>query len=280
MKSLSAVLLQTALLVGTIFHLGTASALEPQMVFSPGASAVRLPGETAASILKRYKTPAANLNFGSGTSAVSEKKPLAQVDLSRLPEVLAPDLQPIFEVVRDTKPMLRASPHGGAEMARRASWLYPDDGCFTRAAIASESIQQLVGVKPAKVFIFGDLNVKTVNSPDGSVDWWYHVAAIVRVGNQAYVIDPALDPLKPFPIADWVAASSDPQAEVAICDGDAYDPFSECGGPTAGSYTRGVQEAGHYLDAEWYRLEDLGRVPEKELGDEPPWLAPVVLPAA
>jgi hypothetical protein len=187
---------------------------------------------------------------------------------------MAEDLQPSFEIARDEKAFedLDASRVG----RRRSTWLYPDDGCFVRAVIAADTIGKSLNVKTAKIFAFGDLSVRTQNSPLGEVGWWYHVAAIAKVkeasGEKYYVYDPAIEPNKPIEVKEWLEAMNSPNAEVAICSGDAYDPDSDCAKGERNSYSRAQREATIYLDAEWYRLEALGRQPTRELGAFPPWL--------
>src|SRR5205823_1645100 len=88
---------------------------------------------------------------------------------------------------------------------RRSSWLYPDDGCFARAGLAILNLFQEKVTPPEKIFVFGNLSVKTANSPDGSVSWWYHVAPIVQIGAEKYVLDPALNPRAPLKLEDWLS---------------------------------------------------------------------------
>ena len=47
------------------------------------------------------------------------------------------------------------------EFARRSSWLYPDDGCFARAALAADNLARWSFAPVAKIFVFGDLDVRT-----------------------------------------------------------------------------------------------------------------------
>lgn len=83
---------------------------------------------------------------------------------------------------------------------------YPEDGCYARAQEMSMILEKN-GVITGKVFIEGDLRVKTDNSPKGYVEWWYHVAPIVFVkkGNKIgpYVLDPSLFK-KAVPLDEWV----------------------------------------------------------------------------
>jgi hypothetical protein len=82
---------------------------------------------------------------------------------------------------------------------------YPEDGCYARAHEMS-SIMEQQKIISGKVFIEGSLRVETTNSPKGYVEWWYHVAPIVKVkkGKEelVYVLDPSLFD-KPVPVEEW-----------------------------------------------------------------------------
>ncbi len=216
----------------------------------------------------------ANGHFGERGPAVFEKGKFSNAAWDRVPLLSAQDLQTSFEVVREEK--LFDDPQVSRKSRRRATWLYPDDGCFVRAAVAADMIENLVGVTAAKIFAFGNLNVKTDNSPSGEVSWWYHVAAIAKVNESGvdtfYVYDPAMQTKKPMEVKAWLKAMDSPDAEIAICSGDAYDPDSDCASGQANPFNRAKSEAPMYLQAEWYRLDSLGRNPSRELGDFPPWL--------
>jgi hypothetical protein len=82
---------------------------------------------------------------------------------------------------------------------------YPADGCYARAHEMSR-LMEAAGVISAKVFIEGDLRVNTTNSPNGYVEWWYHVAPIVMVNTgettEPYVFDPSIFD-RPVPVQQW-----------------------------------------------------------------------------
>lgn len=182
----------------------------------------------------------------------------------------AKDMNANFAFLRDLR--FIESPNQ-PNFKRRSSWLYPDDGCFARAGLAIKNIAAINKEPPSKIFAFGNLNVKTANAPGGSVSWWYHVAPIVEVNGQKYVLDPALNPKNPLPMMEWLKLMGDPKKmEVAICQSGAYTPGSSCDQKTDGMEKSAGDDQVYYLDAEWERLVDLKRDPRKELGDEPPWM--------
>ncbi|MGE4133848.1 MAG: protein-glutamine glutaminase family protein [Bdellovibrionales bacterium] len=181
------------------------------------------------------------------------------------------EMQTRFEYLRDRRFLHQLDkPH----FDRRSSWLYPDDGCFARAALANRNMSEISVPIPNKVFAYGDLRVHTANAPGGTVTWWYHVAPIVEVEGQKYVLDPAIEPHHPLKLEDWLAQMSDnpDQIEVSICESGTYVPGDDCSKKTNGVEEFAESDQQSYLEYEWDRLVDLGRQPERELGDNPPWL--------
>ncbi|MGE4232646.1 MAG: protein-glutamine glutaminase family protein [Bacteriovoracia bacterium] len=189
------------------------------------------------------------------------------------------DLFKMFRFIRDKK-FLNDEDH---KMMRRSTWLYPDDGCFARAALMKQNISKEGIAPPTKVFIFGDLDVATKNSPWGEVHWWYHVAPVVHVEGFYFVLDPALEPNRPLFLDEWIAkmipsevrrqTPDDPlgSVKISICDPASYIPYSICSNPPKSSDSDALEDQYRYLDREWNRLEELKRNPNVELGDVPPW---------
>lgn len=182
------------------------------------------------------------------------------------------DLQKLFLFVRDHRE-LNDGEH--AYFARRIPWLYPYEGCWVRATIANQWAAQEKFTRPGKLFMFGNLKANTPNSISGSVSWWYHVAPVVRDGQgNLFVIDPAVNSAKPLTVEEELKAISYDaiQVKVAVCSPYTYEPFDNCFAESVGSSeTTAQRQVGEYLSLEWSNLIELGRIPEKELGDEPPW---------
>lgn len=221
----------------------------------------------------QFEAQSDDSNLARKTDPESLSKPLKDLKIMDIPNVDSyPNLENQFDYVRDTRFLETSDP----AFPRRLTWLYPDDGCFARAELAAEHLVTNNFVLPKKVFAFGDLSAETVNSPDGSVQWWYHVAVIYRVGDQAYVLDPALNPKAPMTLQDWSSAIGGDKTPVtfAVCSKDTFDPDSDCFKPTALSAQDAESEQRAYLDSEWQRLLELNRDPQKELGEFPPWLVP------
>lgn len=178
-------------------------------------------------------------------------------------------MQERFEAIRDARFLsLPTNP----EFPRRISWLYPKDGCFARAALFNRNAFRMFVPIPDKIFAFGNLRVNTNNSRRGVVGWWYHVAPMVQVGETRYVLDPAIEPNKPLPLEEWLTRMGNPaRIKVALCRSGTYSPGDNCNKQTDGMELRAERTQKHYLALEESELRRMGRDPEAELGDNPPW---------
>jgi len=230
---------------------------------------------------KLYKWGAANSYLAERSSNVYGKSAKQMAKLynpAQIPIVTEwnseEELQSLFERVRDFRFTTTRHDPG---FLRRISWLYPDDGCYMRAAIANYNLHYYFGVTiPNKVFAFGDLTVKTPNTRTGATSWWYHVAPIVQVKGQFYVLDAAIEPRYPLKLQDWLSRMSGGQPnrlEVAVCGSGTYMPADDCSQISDRIEQRAHGDQPYFFELEWERLEELGRDPRKELGDEPPWLS-------
>lgn len=199
------------------------------------------------------------------------KKPLSEIDINAFVDVGSyTDLEQQFKYVRDTRFLTSEDPN----FPRRITWLYPDDGCYSRAEVAKIELTNHQYPNPKKVFVFGDLTAATKNTSSGTVEWWYHVAVAYRVGNEVYIFDPAVEPQKPLKLNEWndLIGGSQNSLEYAVCSADTFDPSSDCHKPVAETQDSAVFYQQMLFDNEWNRLLDLNRKPEEELGENPPWL--------
>lgn len=239
---------------------------------APGKSARRAPGESYRAY-KAFATLLSVPNFTdpAGSTPVEVAK---QFGTSELPPAVQWENEEVmiqrFDEMRDHRWMNQPQ---RPTFPRRISWLYPDDGCFARAGLAVRNLQQWTFPAPSKVFIFGDLNVKTPYAPSGSVSWWYHVAPMVEVNGKKFVLDPSIESAKPLPLEEWLARHTDDisKIEVAVCGSGSYTPYDQCARQTDGIETVAENDQVYFLSAEWDRLVELGRNPREELGDNPPW---------
>lgn len=210
--------------------------------------------------------------------AFMSRVPLKEVDdryKARLPEFSSlEELQDVFEWSRDERFMQDPQ---FQNFKRRISWLYPDDGCFARAQVAQKIIREHLQQQQShlgKVFIFGTLVVKTQNSPEGEVSWWYHVVPATRLGGQVMVLDAAIDPSHVMPLEEWIAHMI-PQGQsdftVSFCKNETYSPSDSCMDPDVMDMKDALNEQSFYLRYERERLIEMERKADDELGEHPPW---------
>ena len=175
---------------------------------------------------------------------------------------------------------------------RRITWLYPDDGCWTRA---SAVIKDLFGPmnnivnhfsRPSKIFVFGNLCANTSNAPNKRVTWWYHTAPIIRDAetNQSYVLDPSVNPNGPTKVEQWIAIITS-RTEACSNSASYINTFNICNGYGSGPYDTCQStkddaihnEVDPILDQSYYRYTErnrqieLGRDANLVLGEQPPW---------
>lgn len=115
-----------------------------------------------------------------------------------------------------------ARPTSGAE--RCVPFNFPEHGCNARAAFMCAEFKRR-RIDSGKIFCFAGkslLRASSPNSPCGRVTWPYHVAAVVRMGGDVVVVDPALSPT-PVKIPVWkrlMAGGS--SATVVVTRADVY----------------------------------------------------------
>jgi len=261
--------------------------LSSQAFAKTAPSQRRLPNESYEQAAKRFYMQLHLADEQQQPDDVySTSVPMKDVDdefKKRLPEFASLDLfEEVFVWSRDLRfiddPEFENFP-------RRISWLYPDDGCFARAQLAQKKISEhFQRSQLGKVFIFGNLNVKTKNAPDGEVSWWYHVVPGARIEDEIWVLDAAIDPKNPLLLEDWIATmihtqkinQTEPQPEpqqfsVNFCKDESYSPSDSCLKPDKMSMEDAIDNQLGYLRYERDRLLELKRNPDEELGDYPPW---------
>jgi hypothetical protein len=218
-------------------------------------------------------SPRVHLRISYGERAVEGRKYWNDIDQAEIPEwpQKDEDFYHSFREVRDQR-FLRTSVF--SSFPRRISWLYPDDGCFVRAELMEHLLEKSGFPTGAKIFAFGDLKIKTENSPQGSVGWWYHVAIAFKMKNKVFVFDPAIEPRWPLLMEEWTSQMSEDPSSVSfsICHRNTTGPFDDCHNPKIRplSFIEELQQ--DYLEMEWDRVVSMERDPKKVLGDEPPWI--------
>jgi hypothetical protein len=126
-------------------------------------------------------------------------------------------------------------------------FLYPDDGCWGRAHEMCR-IMINMGLKPRKVWIQGNLFVKTKNNPNCHVSWGWHVAPTLCVHGPGFfqwrtmVIDPSLF-TSPVAEAVWKGVQGDPNATLTPSDASIFYLW---GGVTDPTYVKTNQVLAFY----------------------------------
>jgi hypothetical protein len=236
---------------------------------SPGISAYRAPGVDYTVYEKRVRQQHADEKF-LGRSPVRIATYYSETTLpGGIGWKSVNEMQSRFEKIRDERFLEDSSTPG---FPRRISWLYPKDGCFARAALFNRNAFRMYIPIPNKIFAFGNLRVKTDNSVRGAVGWWYHVAPMVQVGREKYVLDPSIEAKRPLTVHEWLQKMGNPaKIKVAVCSSGTYSPGDNCDKKTDGLELRAMNTQKHYLTLEKRELEKLGRSYVDELGDNPPW---------
>lgn len=250
----------------------------PLIAFSESSevtiSPKRLANESFHQAVKRSKASLPQSAIKSliiGDTPLGNKVPVQEMDFSSVPVVVSyEELIHLFKVIRDSR-FLHAV--GNPDFERRISWLYPDDGCFARAALSGMKLESENLMRPAKIFAFGDLMVQTNYSEEGYVSWWYHVSTAVNYMGSIYILDPALNPDAPVLVEDWYNKMGN-VAELSgiVCNVYAYNPFDSCYEATTSSEDKALKHQERYLDKEWERISSLGFDPLAFLGEHPPWI--------
>ncbi|WP_437957578.1 protein-glutamine glutaminase family protein [Sorangium sp. So ce119] len=190
-----------------------------------------------------------------------------------------------FASIRDTRvPELIVAEQPG--FLRRIPWLEPESGCEERAPAATYFLHQWGYPTPwyARVQSRGNtgLTLVTENEPDGEVSWSHHVAPVVRVGGQLMILDPAIEPTGPLPIAAWLSRFVASEVDMAVCRDRADESGCIDAVPATPALPNRIHSQGlrGKLISEWRVQELLGRDPYRSLGDCPPWAACPPEPAA
>ena len=238
-------------------------------------SAKRLPFEDYRDIMAKYEKTYAPDSKGYSSSTPNRlAKYYSQYNLPQLPQWKNfRDMENAFYYVRDLR--FLDWTYQGEDFPRRSTWLYPDDGCFARAELIITNLEDKKNRDPIpyKVFVFGNLEVETINSPDGYVSWWYHVVPITAYNNEYYVFDPAIDAERPLTLEEWLGTmgSNINKLKIAVCNAHTVFPDDDCYSPDIHSKSTILYYQNYFLSSEWQRVKILGRNPIDELGNNPPW---------
>ncbi|XXX77450.1 protein-glutamine glutaminase family protein [Sorangium sp. So ce134] len=202
------------------------------------------------------------------------KGPLENLPVDCVPSWTEAQLSAGFAAIRDTRHAALIVP-AQPGFPRRIPWLDPENGCEERAPAATYFLHQWGYPTPWFARVTGDLTLQTENEPDGEVSWSHHVAPVVRVGGQLMILDPAIEPDGPLPIAAWLSRFTAGSFDTAVCrdhakENGCFDAVPAA--PSLPSMASDYEGIRLRLVSEWRVQELLGRDPYRSLGDCPPWV--------
>lgn len=238
-------------------------------------SAVRQPGESYQKALMRSHDRALEVPaLTAEVPPVLVANPIEKAEAFMAPVMTKAQATAIFKQVRDERFLaLRSYEDPASVFDRRLSWLYPKDGCYARAELAIRRSAMKGKGRPAKIFAFGSLSLKTPYAKSGKVTWWYHVSPVVKVSDtELWVLDPSVESSRPLTVKEWASRMGDTNhIRVAVCSPFTYGPTDPCAGSLDEGVERALKDEGKYLDLEWRNLKSLSKNPTLTLGDAPPW---------
>jgi hypothetical protein len=214
----------------------------------------------------------------AGDTVEGTRSVWSQVDWSVVPTWSDSDILAQYPLQRDVRYMTGTNNPG---VSRRISWMYPDDGCFSRAEQFNAKVVAAGKPRPYKLFAFGNwLRVYSSNSSD-TVYWGWHVVPVVRRTNgEPIVFDAALNPCRPINWKEWLAFMADDVNvfntagsgfAISLASPNAYFPGSLKNGEPSHEADSLVHQQTQYLNDEWTRQVQLGRDPNVVFGPNPVW---------
>jgi hypothetical protein len=243
----------------------------PECSHAAQTSALRYPAESYPSALTRnLLTVPWNPAIIIDDSVLDRQTSLEKLDILSIPQVKSEAiLNEMYRKIRDTRDWTwREMP----SFPRRLIWLYPEDGCYLRANLMGQKLKEWNYVSPKQIFAFGDLSFSTTYD---EINWWYHVAPIVRLGKDPYVIDPALEYHRPLLLKEWVKKISKniDSVQLSLCETGAVNPNDSCN--SFESHWDPIDRditLQNFLELVCMNLKRLlGKSPEGILGSSPPW---------
>jgi hypothetical protein len=126
-------------------------------------------------------------------------------------------------------------------------FLYIEDGCYARSLYMSMELA-VSGIPSSAFYVYGDLR------PTSKVNWGYHVAPLLQVGNnEAYILDPAFEK-NPLRVSQWIAKNMPADGyEWVMKAGSAY--FDEAGRTRQFNNTHMVQ---NFAEMPAFQTSDIG----------------------
>ena len=201
------------------------------------------------------------------------------INWSAVPTWSDADILAQYPMQRDVRYMTGTNNPG---FSRRISWMYPDDGCFSRAEQFNVRVAAAGKARPYKLFAFGNwLRINTIHKAGGVQEWAWHVVPVVkRTTGEPIVFDAALSPCRPLNWKKWLALMANDVTlfdtansgfAVSLADPNGYFPESLAQGEPSHSADSLNDQQTRFLNYEWDRQVSLGRDPNVIFAASPPW---------
>lgn len=224
---------------------------------------VIVPQFGAAGMTGGYDTRGGLVPLALPGSALAEARAAVKVDWSPVPAYSSEAIRAGFAFARDTHYLPQSS-----GPLRRIPFLYPDDGCLTRAALTNELLNQK-SITTVRLFLFGKLHLQSANALTPDIGFWFHTApAVKNESGEILVFDISLDPNGPMPLNEWIMRLQPEKSEyrISVCHPDTHEPTDSCGAGRSNVLEAAHIEVQGLLTQEWNRLLKLNRDPIRWLG--------------
>lgn len=169
------------------------------------------------------------MTYSLKKTARENKKPINQLDFSKIPIWSKKQIEDGFALIRDTK-FLDCSNVNKAK--RRIPWLYVENGCFLKSSLAKDLLKEYNYPKISKFFIFGSFNFDTKWTKKGFVTYKDHNALCVKTENEVYLLDPSVCYEKALSLNEWISKllenSQIKDVEGSICSSLCFSHNSNC----------------------------------------------------
>ena len=206
------------------------------------------------------------------------KTALINVDFNTVPSWSRKEVMEGFYLVRDHKHLPCSNVVGNK---RAIPWLYPENGCFVKAALARRLLALKGYPNIRKLFVFGDFKYKSRWAETGYVSFKFHVAVATRVGDEIYILDPSVEYERPLLLLDWcqklTSESQNSNIEYSLCNDMTVSHNSECDEVDERNEIGVRKELPHtmeffameYLAKEYENIHQLGLDPKTLLAIKP-----------
>ena len=202
------------------------------------------------------------------------KTELIDIDFNSIPSWSKEEISEGFNVIRDHKYLPCSNV---VDNKRAIPWLYPENGCFVKAALAKKLLYLHGYPKIKKLFVFGDCKYRSQWTKTGYVSFKFHVAVATRVESEVYILDPSVEYERPLLLLHWcellTSESQNKSIEFSLCNDLTVSHNSRCD-ETEETHEVGIRRgmphtmeffAMEFLAKEYENIHQLGLDPKSVL---------------